>query len=453
MKVFSGSLCQSFDSMKRSGTAILAIWAASTSAALYSDRAVAVTSEAREVMTQCRTLSFDQAGFDECLAVIERESELTMSGIETDWLALAEESAAAAAPSTGDSGVPELDQLHAMATQYREYRDQLCEFGAKELDDVSAVPAAQACRISMNRDRTALLQQLYIERQARRQRGTFYRGYLLMTDDAGLFQSCELRQDWTIEASDEQREQIRDRYTEVTSEVLELVYVELRGRLVLPDAADPVMQVNHLNLLRPVLDSDCTNAPAAPATETVSGEQGEAEPDASGSDANAVDSTDNTPAAAAEATIDSYGAAGFMYGYFGDWTSVCAADAPQVCQAQVQHSLSTEGDWRLLIDRSTDLNWRVRLMATTSSHTVAGAIQLSINGAAATTVPVPSQQLLLDRPHTLVQGDPALDLINRMKSGGTVEMNWNSTLQDNISLIFSLNGAALALNYFDNRGN
>lgn len=88
----------------------------------------AITVETSAVMVHCRNLSFDQTGFDECLDVVERESELALQGIESDWITLEEQTAGS---SEGDTSLSGVDQLRVMSTQYREYRDQLCDFSSR----------------------------------------------------------------------------------------------------------------------------------------------------------------------------------------------------------------------------------------------------------------------------------------------------------------------------------
>lgn len=403
-----------------------------------------------EVLRQCRQLSLDQSGFEECLLVIERESELALAGIEADWLALLEE-AEPADTNGDDTDLIEPEQMRLMASQFREFRDQTCRFSVSTLDGLSASEALPACRVSMNRDRLEFLQRQIIERRTRSEHGTFYRGYLLITDDRGIFQSCEHRQDWEIRGEDSQTQAIADRYSETTTETLELVYVELRGQVLAVEDSAPVLEVGRINLLRAVTDTDCTGV----VTEAVISESTDETLDET-VDEDALLANIDEPAIdnpAQQATIDHYGAAGFIYGYFGEWTSTCAADAQQVCQAQAQHALSTEGDWELQVDRSNARQWRVRLVPTTGSHILGSGMQLSIDGVAITTVPVASQQLLLGQAQVLMQGDRALQLIDRMKTGGTFELSWNGPDQSTVSLIFSLNGVTLALDYFDNLGN
>ncbi|MEM7256169.1 MAG: hypothetical protein AAF404_02150 [Pseudomonadota bacterium] len=407
----------------------------------------------RDVLLQCRHLSLDQSGFEECLEVLDRESELALAGIESDWLELldaAEQSSAT--ESTNEVAVSEPEQMRLMAARFLEFRDQTCAFSVAGLDDLTASAALQACRVSMNRDRLGFLQRQYIERRAQIDHGAFYRGYLLMTADRGLFQSCEHRQDWVIDGDDVQTREIVDRYDTTTTETLELVYMEVRGSLQGADGSAPVLQVNRLNMLRPVTERDCTG----PVVETPADDAADDDnPDADIDDDTtlAIGTDSDTGTTAQLATIDNYGAAGFIYGYFGEWTTICAAEAQQVCQAQAQHSLSTQGDWELLIDRSSSRQWRVRLMPTTDSHIVGSDIQLSIDGVAITTVPVASQQLLLEQSQVLMHGDNALQLINRLKSGGTFELSWNDINQSAVSLIFALNGVTLALDSFGDLGN
>lgn len=441
MKVFSSIFRQSFDSRS-----VIATVALTPLIALIAGcgNVLADIAEVDAVMVQCRNLAADQTDYKECLTILERESELALAGMESDWAELV-----SGTETQTPAALPEVEQLQQMATQFREYRSKLCEFSVKELDQISVVAAGQACRVSMNRQHARFLRQLYIERRARRTHGDFYRGYFLMAEDKGLFQSCELRQDWVIDTDESLREIIMERYREVTTEALELVYVEWRGRVLNTEDLEAVMRVSRLNLMRPILDSDCNNSlPSAETDSTPEGDRTESE-----SESGEVDVANNEvagePPPTVATTIDNYGAAGFTYGYFGDWTSACAADARQVCQAQVQHSLSTEGDWRLLIDRSSSLMWRVRLVPTSNSHFVGSGLQLSLDGVVNTTIEVASKQILLDQPYTLLQGASALKFINGMKNGATLELLWNGNVQGNSSLIFPLNGVALALNYFD----
>ncbi len=450
-KVFPGITRQSFDSMKNSSYSTLVIFCMWFFISALAAETHASEPNAAQVVSQCRNLSLDQSGFEECLIVLERDAELAMAGIETDWAELVESSDGV---SDTDSGSSEVERLRLMETQFRDYRDQYCDFTVAGLDEISREPAVQACRISLNRARANELRRLYVERRTRLAHGSFYRGYFLLTDDKGIFQSCDLRQDWIVDDQSDEIESINERYREVTTEVLELVYLEFRGRLVTVEKTRPVMQINRLNLLRPVLDRDCTTAVMSIGIEAVDETElqsadGEAVLNDEIADTEVPDATPVTT----EATIDSYGAAGFLYGYFGEWTSACAADAGQVCQAQAQQLFASEGNWSLLIDRSSARSWRIRLMPTTDSHIVDSGIQLSVDGVAQTTIPVASQQMLLNQPLVLLQGEAALQMINRLRTGGTLEMFWNNSLQSSTSVMFSLNGVTLALDYFDSLDN
>ena len=156
---------------------------------------------------------------------------------------------------------------------------------------------------------------------------------------------------------------------------------------------------------------------------------------------------------ATDITIDELGDAGFVYGYFGLWTSMCAAESQLICKAQSDDTFSTEGDWQLIVDRSADNNWRVRVAPLTDSHVVSSQVQVNVDSAALFSVPAADDQILLGNALTLASGNRALQLLNTMRDGASIELSWNTAEQSSATVMFSLSGVRLALQYFDERGN
>ena len=413
--------------------------------------AIPIYADQNAVMSECRNLAFDQSGFIECIDLLQQDTEQSLASVESDWIAHLRNTQADAL-----NAEDEINQLLASGVTYREYRDQHCGFKTLGLDSVSMATTAGACRVAMDRVRLTELRRLLIEHRARLGTGNFYRGFYLQTQDSGIFQSCDLRQDWTVNASADVDARLTERYQALTTETLEIVYIEFRGVAAGTETPDTIgeVTVNSVSLIRPLLDSDCEHTQV---TQQTADNEVEEEQDVD--IGTAVDSSaeglTNSPGAAVttDSTIDDLGDAGYVYGYFGAWTSLCAADAPQVCKAQTTDVFSSEGDWQMVVDRSADRNWRVRIAPTTDSHVIGSQVQVTIDGVALLTAPVSSSQVLIGDTITLATGERALQLLNSMRNGVSFELNWNSQNQTNANLMFSLVGVSLALQYFDERGN
>ena len=418
---------------------------------LLSIASLPVFADTKAVISHCRDLSLDQAGFIECIKLLEVESELSLATIESEWLTYLQDEQDTSAESDDQSANSQLDQLLATSVAYREYRNQHCDFVAFGLDEDSMPVAGGACRVSMDRERANQLRATLIEQRASAASGKFYRGYYLQVNGAGLFQSCDQRQDWSVSASDDLQQRLAARYDELTVEALEMVYVELRGKVSAAENASVSsdIQINELNLIRPVLETDCQSSAAVVSATTASA------PTEFPADDAFTDDVQDTAAAddATDITIDELGGAGFVYGYFGLWTSMCAAESQLICKAQSDDTFSTEGDWQLIVDRSADNNWRVRVAPLTDSHVVSSQVQVNVDSAALFSVPAADDQILLGNALTLASGNRALQLLNTMRDGASIELSWNTAEQSSATVMFSLSGVRLALQYFDERGN
>lgn len=417
-----------------------------------------VFADSKAIISQCRNLSLDQSGFVECIKLLEVESGISLETIESEWIAYLQGGEGNSAETDNATIDAELDQLLSTSVSYREYRDQYCRFQVTGLDDVLMSTNSGACRIAMDRDRTSKLRSLLIEQRARRISGNFYRGYYLQANGVGLFQSCDQRQDWSVAAVEAIQQRLTERYDELTTEALEMVYVELRGVVTTSEneAVPAELQINELNLVRPLLESDCRIATVPLVSDTTASAPADfPESDAFDDTEEAAPASDtaNAVSATTNATIDDLGDAGFLYGYFGAWTSMCAADSQLVCKAQSDDTFSSAGNWQLMVDRSVNGNWRVRLTPTTDSHVIGGQMQVAVDGASLFTVPPGSEQVLIGSAVTLATGNRALQLLNTMRDGAAFEISWNTPEQTSANLVFSLSGISLALQYFDNRGN
>ncbi len=453
MKVFHCYRRQSFDSMialiNALASALFSYLSRWIAVCLLSIVALPIYANPDAVIAECRTIALDQSGFIECVDLLEQDSQQSLESIESDWIEHFRTTADVAAADT------EINKLLDTSVRYREYRDQHCSFMTSGLDSISMATSESACRVSMNRVRQTQLRRLLIEHRVKLGVGNFYRGFYLQTQNSALFQSCDLRQDWTVTADDQTSARLNERYEALTTEDLEIVYIEFRGVVSVTDTSDTVdaVTVNALSLIRPLLDNDCE--PVVNGIVRANGEDDVvAEPDTESIDDNASGvPAPISPAATTDSTIDDLGDAGFEYGYFGAWTSLCAAQAQRVCKAQTTDTYSSEGDWQLVADRSADRNWRVRISPTTDSHVIGSQVQVAIDGNALLTAPVTGRQVLIGDAVTLASGERALQLLNSMRSGSSFELNWNTENQSNANLVFSLSGVSLALQYFDERGN
>ena len=410
-----------------------------------------VFADTTAVIAHCRDLSLDQAGFVECIKLLEVESELSLATIESEWLTFLQDAQDTSVASDEPSTIPQVDQLLATTAVYLEYRNRHCGFVASGLDENSMPIAIGACRVSMDRERANQLRSTLIEQRASVANGNFYRGYYLQANGVDLFQSCDQRQDWSVSASDEIQQRLAARYEALTTEALETVYVELRGQVSTAESASVSsdIQINELNLIRPVLETDCQ-----PTIAVVSETTASAPTEFPATDAFTDSAQDSTAAVEVpDITIDELGEAGFVYGYFGPWASMCAAESQLVCKAQSDDTFSTVGDWQLMVDRSADSNWRVRVAPLTDSHVFGSQVQVYVDGAALFSLPAANDQILLGNALTLASGDRALQLLNHMRDGVSIELSWNTAEQSSASLVFSLSGVQLALQYFDERSN
>ncbi len=336
-----------------------------------------------------------------------------------------------------------------MPSLYRQYRDQRCQWQASLAGADRLSPYYQACVIALNRDRTLLLRRLLVEKRASDIAGESFRGYFVQTASGGNFQSCERRQDWWVTGSDDVIEALMRRYDDITSENLEMVYIELRGRAAGAVSSGPgsdfvgSVDVSEISLMRPILDHDCgplQEAGVQVATDEMTLADGDEE---------FIDDAPAETASGNAVTIDDLGDAGFLYGYFSNWRSACAIDKLTVCQAQAQAFYSTEDAWIVSVDRSSNGRWRVRLVPTTENHVIDGLVQIIVDDSEISALNKAATQVEVNRGFVVAEGSGARRLLGQMRRGQLLDFKWTGSDQKAASLSFSLQGITRALEYFD----
>jgi len=300
------------------------------------------------------------------------------------------------------SVVAQRDRFDQLAEHYRIYRDQRCDwesglFGADRVDVYTT-----ACGAWLNQQRAQSLSVQLSEKRALDANGTFYRGFYIEDADGGIYQSCDRRQEWRMTGDGDILDEIATRYAAIDRDNLEMAYLELRGD-----------------------------------RHSASGDSG-------------ISGTLRVRSV----TVDSLGASGFLYGYFSNWVSACAVDQSSVCMAQADSGLSGLGEWRLVVDRSLQRQWKVQLIPTISDTVIGRAIGINIDGVEVSARPVPKEGVAVKAEVgiTLAEGDAALTLINRMRGGQLLSLGWSLPTEIGTELNFSLSGVTRALEFFDQNG-
>lgn len=445
-------------------------------------------------ISECRELSIDQSGFDECLLLLAQQSENALGEIEAKWidkLAVSEktvlslslnespadvlsDSSVAQTKGAGKliaivgEGAPENDETFDSTTSdadlavqadrfaqlpvlFRQFRDQRCEWEAGLIGADRATGYQLACKISLNRQRVLQLRRLLAEKNVADTGGESFRGYYVSTASGGSFQSCDRRQDWWVTGAEEMLEALQRRYNDIAAENLEMVYVELRGRAGKAVDSGPgadfvgAVDVTTVNLMRPILEHDCRARPVrstAPVEEVEDALTDNAfvEPD---------ETIDTAVAKKSAITVDDLGDAGFLYGYFSNWMAACAVDQLSVCQAQTQAEYASEGEWMLAVDRSSQGDWRVRLIPTTEDHLVIGSLHLTIDGVEHSTADVAVSKMEIGRGVTVGKGQAGREVITRLRVGQSLDIEWIRPDQVSAKISFSLTGITKALQYFN----
>jgi hypothetical protein len=349
------------------------------------------------------------------------------------------------------SVVAQRDRFDQLAEHYRIYRDQRCDwesglFGADRVDVYTT-----ACGAWLNQQRAQSLSVQLSEKRALDANGTFYRGFYIEDADGGIYQSCDRRQEWRMTGDGDILDEIATRYAAIDRDNLEMAYLELRGDRHSASGDSGIsgtLRVRSVNLLRAIDEADCSARPVVVSrlavNERAGGEQTEDEVGAPADSSVAPD----------DVTVDSLGASGFLYGYFSNWVSACAVDQSSVCMAQADSGLSGLGEWRLVVDRSLQRQWKVQLIPTISDTVIGRAIGINIDGVEVSARPVPKEGVAVKAEVgiTLAEGDAALTLINRMRGGQLLSLGWSLPTEIGTELNFSLSGVTRALEFFDQNG-
>lgn len=353
---------------------------------------------------------------------------------------------------TAVPGPEQLSQSFAVLPGlYRQYRDQRCQWQANLVGADRLSSDFHACVIALNQDRTLLLRRLLVEKRASDIAGESFRGYFVQTASGGNFQSCQRRQDWWVTGSDDVLQALLRRYDDITSENLEMVYIELRGRAAGAVSSGPgsdfvgSVDVSEINLMRPILDHDCGSMQEA-GVPVIAEETTLADNDEEFID---VEDEPADTAGGKAVTIDDLGDAGFLYGYFSNWRSACAIDKLAVCQAQTQAFYSTEDAWIVSTDRSSNGSWRIRLVPTTENHVFDGSVQIIIDDAEISALRMAETEAEVNRGVVVAQGSGAQQLLGLMRRGQSLDFKWIRSDQKAARLSFSLRGITRALEYFD----
>jgi len=309
-----------------------------------------------------------------------------------------------------------------------------------------------ACKSAMNYQRFGRMRDQLAEVTAARQHGAFFRGFYIEDNLGGVLQSCDRRREWRLQGEPDVLIPLSQRYDGITRDNLEMVYVELRGKL--EPFATPAaglggnMQVNSVSLFRAIAEHDCS-AQTAESNDAPAPEIDSEVPPGDETVNSAVDALAET-----DLTVDELGAAGFLYGYFANWVASCAVDQTSVCQAQTEARYSLQGEWLLTVDRSLAGDWRLRLTSTISEYELGRSLTINIDGDVAVT-----RQLAADATFAkvnqgviLAEGAAALELMSMMRGGQELSAEWQSQSGVFTRLEFSLLGITRALRFFDQNG-
>lgn len=352
--------------------------------------------------------------------------------------------------SDASSAALQAERFADLPALFRQFRSQRCEWEAGLMGANRAAGYQLACEIALNRQHVLHLRRLLVEKNATDVGGESFRGYYVRTASGGSFQSCDRRQDWWVTGSEEVLGALQRRYSDIAAENLEMVYVELRGRAGKPVENGPgadfvgAVEVATVNLMRPILEQDCRATATGVTPPPVAADE------LTDNDfADTDDSADATVLKTPAVTVDELGDAGFLYGYFSNWMSACAVDKLSVCQAQTQAEYSSEGEWMLSVDRSSQSDWRVRLIPTTENHLINGPLLLTIDDIENSTAKISVTEIEVGRGVNVAKGQRARNIMSRLRAGRSLDFEWLRPDQVSAKVSFSLAGITRALRYFD----
>jgi hypothetical protein len=454
---------------------------------------------APDALAACRSASTDNFSFSECVGLRHQASEAALSGVEALWRdylaaeqdntaesSVSDEAGLTATPGPGDTSddqviaivggdsdvveisnetllesqypalnndieltpQAQIDRFERLSASYRQLRDQQCVWEAGLYGAGQTAVYNAACQAVFNEQQAGALRSQLAETRARVANGVFFRGFYIEDSDGGIFQSCDRRREWRLTGDDEALSAIALRYGEIAQDSLEMAYLEIRGNLdnsdaVAADGFSGLLQVRSVNLIRAIGDSDCSTAQPVLLARS------------SSDSAPETDSPDTAPEPAdTDVTVDALGAAGFLYGYFANWVSACAIDENTVCMTQAESGVSGSGEWRLVIDRSLEGQWRVQLISVISAATIDRSIEIDIDGNPATVRNVAGAGVALETGAgmTLVQGEAARRLVSQMRRGQILTLDWTPPSEIGNQVSFSLIGISRALAFFDQAG-
>ncbi len=336
------------------------------------------------------------------------------------------------------------DRFSFLPALFRSYRDQHCkvEAGLFATDRVEVY--RQACLIDQTQMRAQQLNTWLAKRRALANGGRSYRGYYVKTNNGALFQSCDRKVDWWVTGRDAVMASLDRRYTDISnrgasSSDVALLYAELRGTVKnapqVGAGADysAMLEVENINLLRPVLKTDCVNSKVIAGAQLVAPEQ-------------ALESYESTAA-----TVDDYASAGFQYGYFNFWVSACSVTESTVCSTETDAQFASDGDWQLRLDRSLESDWRIQLISTTDNQVIERKLKMQIDGSAVFLGNSMQEPLILPMRQgvDITTGELARELIVKLRAGTEVRFEWLDESEVMSELKFSLLGVTRALEFFD----
>jgi len=353
----------------------------------------------------------------------------------------------------------QLERFENLPALFRQYRNQLCAWESGLYSATRVDVYITACRAWQNEQRAQIIRSQLSEKRASDNNGTFFSGFYIEDDQGGIFQSCDRRREWRTSGNVEILAEMARRYDAVAPDNLEMAYLEVRGdykQLNLPSGGfSGNLIVRNINLLRTIDEFDCS------VTRRNSGRNSgfvafDKAPNQNVGETTApIDETDFADSPAnQDITVDALGSAGFLYGYFSSWVSACAVDQLSVCMAQTDSEYSADGEWRLVVDRSLEGQWRVKLMPTISDTNIGRAIAINIDGIEINSRPVSTSDATVTSESgiTLVQGDSAREMIYQMRGGQKLSLTWNTPTEIGNEILFSLLGITRAVDFFDQSG-
>ena len=347
------------------------------------------------------------------------------------------------------------DRFEKLADLYRQFRDQRCAWEAGLYGDERADLYITACNTWLNEERSKAFSLQLSEKRASDANGTFFSGFYIEDEAGGIFQSCDRRQEWRITGNSQLLGEIATRYNAIARDNLEMAYLEIRGdfgRKTDDPGFSGNLQVRSLNLLRAIDEADCSGSPDDSVVNRTTRVELLSEVDAV--DDPRSDNQNFSNPEPEDVTIDALGTSGFLYGYFANWVSACAVEQDSVCMAQADSGFSGQGDWRLVVDRSLEGQWRVRLIPTISDTTIGRSISITIDGSIASSRPVSSSgtEVQAEVGIILSQGESARLLVNQLRGGQNLTLSWSLPSEIGNELSFSLVGITRALDFFDQNG-